>query len=347
MKLSFFPFTPEVEQLARNRSILKDYEMSSILSFKEDKVHLNDFQARTGIPCFTSIEQALKNIDSLILLSKGCDHTWEKYYDCIDYATSHEIPVYCGEKVISSMPEEKYRSLVHLIHNESTMECPFSNDKLLEIDIPIIAIMGVGENCGKFECELELKQYIDGLGYQCLPLSSNPLGKYAGMVLFPDFLYDDSVSFPQKVLGLNRYVYELCKINTPDVLLVGVPGGIIPLSNTEANRFSEIPLVISLALHIDAGVLAVYFTDKRSYLSDLSKVCLQRYFTPIKVFYISRQSAVMDPDSKAMQFMNLSNEYISEHSAKSIEQNIATPLKNNNSVYQLIIQGLSENLETV
>lgn len=347
MRLSFFPFTPEVEQLARNKSILKNYEIGSVLSFKEDKMHLIKFQAQTGIPCFTSIEQALNSIDSLILLLKDCDLNWQKYYDCIDYAVAHEISVYGGKEVIDSIPEERYRSLVCLIHNESTFKCQYSNEKLLEIDIPIIAVMGVGENCGKFECELELRQYIESLGYQGLFLSSNSLGKYADMVLLPDFLYDDSVSFPQKILRLNRYVYDLCNINTPDVLIVGVPGGIIPLSSTEANHFSEISLVISLALHIDAGVLAVYFTNKRDYLNDLSRVCLQRYFAPIKGFYVSRQSAVMDPDSRTMQFMNLSDEYISEHCIKSNEQYIATPIKNNNSVYQIIIQGLQENLETV
>lgn len=347
MRISFFPFTPEVEGLVRNISVLNSFEIFSIISFKEDMVKLKSYQDNTGIFCTTSVEKGLQQTDCLVLLPKCLEPQWDKYYDCINYATQHNITIYGGQELVNRLPEEGYRNFANLLHNDVTLTSKIEDDKLLDANIPIIAVLGLGGNCGKFECELELKRYIDSLGYQCLALASNPLGSFVDMELLPDFLYDNSFSLPEKILRFNRYVHTLCVKRNPDVLLVSVPGGIIPLSETEANYFSEIPLIISMALHIDLGILAVYFNTERKSLNKLVQLCQQRYSVSIKAFYLSRQATILDPETEKMQFMFLSDKYISNHSNEGDDCYIATPLKDNSNVYKFIIQALQENIETV
>ena len=218
MRLSFFPFTPEVESLVRNLSVFNNYEIRSIISFNEDMDRLKSFQDKTGIFCTTSVEKGMQHTDCLMLLPKCLEPQWNKYYDCINYATQHNITIVGGHELVNGLPEECYRNFVNLLHNDVTFTSKIENDKLLDANIPIIAVFGLGENCSKFECELELKQYIDSLGYHCLAFASNPLGSLVDMELLPDFLYDNSYSLPEKILRFNRYVHTLCEKRNPDVL---------------------------------------------------------------------------------------------------------------------------------
>lgn len=99
---------------------------------------------------------------------------------------------------------------------------------------------------------------------------------------------------------------------------IGVPGGVMPLSSRDTNFFSELPLVVSSALHIDEGVLTVYHIDgPLGFLDMLTKLCRERFSVPVGAFYMARQVATFDPDTESMQFLFLSDAYIAAHSISS------------------------------
>ena len=121
---------------------------------------------------------------------------------------------------------------------------------------------------------------------------------------------------------------------------IGVPGGVMPLSGRDTNFFSELPLVVSSALHIDEGVLTVYHIDgPLGFLDMLTKLCRERFSVPVATF---------DPDTESMQFLFLSDAYIAAHSAASpAGSRIALPLQEHSHVYKKVVENLQENLETV
>lgn len=350
MRLSFFPFVPEVEVLLRNRPALSKHEIFSIVSFKEDAAKLTQLKNTFSVLCTDAIELGLSQTELLVLLKPNFEPEWEKYYQCIKFAAENGIQMYGDYQLIHALPAEEYRTLIRPFQSQSSFTMmPLKGQKLLKTSIPIIAVAGLGENCGKFECELELKQYIDKAGYKCAALSSNPLGIYAGMKLLPETLFESSMSFPQKVFALNRYVYTLCMEEQPDVLIVGIPGGVIPLSDNDVNFFLELPLVISSALQIDAAILAVYYANTSfDFLKGLAQICLNKFSLPVKAFYMSRQMIAIDPESESMQFLFLSDEYIKNHrNCIADVSTVGTPLKDNSIVYQRLVQTLKENIETV
>lgn len=350
MRLSLFPFMPEVQTLARNRSLLTEHEIVSVISFKQDAARMQAFARETGIPCTTSVEEGLQRADCLVLLRPPFSvPDWQKYGACIDCAARRGIAVHAGRGLIDDLPEEHCRAMIHPIQNAAPLARAGAVMELRSISTPVIAVAGLGENCGKFECQLELKRYLDGLGYRCTALCSNPLGVYAGMELLPDFLFDATVAFPEKVIGLNRYVDALCRDQDPDVLLIGVPGGVMPLSGRDTNFFLELPLVVSSALRIDEGVLTVYHIDgPLGFLDMLTKLCRERFSVPVGAFYMARQVATFDPDTESMQFLFLSDAYIAAHSAAiPADSRIALPLQEHSHVYKKVVENLQENLETV
>lgn len=350
MRFSCFPFTPEVEMMLRHQELMAPDMICSVISFREDRTQLAEFEKKTGIMCTVSIEEGIRISDALILFENNYSMEWDKYYSCIDYASTQGMPIYATQNLIKQLPDDNRKKKLIRIQNSHRMQLNYLDCRLLNIETPIIAVAGVGENCGKFECQLELKEYLDDLGYDAEWLSSNPLGTCMGMKTLPDVLFAPDVAFPDKVMEFNRYVYDLCSTYEPDVLVIGIPGGILPFSEKETNYFSEIPLVISSALRIDCGILAFYYMmDAQDvYLEQLTQHCLHRFQIHVPILYMSRQMLTFEQEGSMSKHLFLTDEYLSEYPSKlRFRSNIATPGKDNSEVYQSLIGLLQENIETV
>ncbi len=71
----------------------------------------------------------------------------------------------------------------------------------------------------------------------------------------------------------------------------GLPGGVSEFEKYETNYFGELPLIISNALDVDIGFLALYrYTDLNyTVLKNISDFVLRKYNTPVKEYILSRQ----------------------------------------------------------
>lgn len=350
MKLSLFPFTPETEVLSRNIGMMTDHTISSVISFKEDATHLSMFAKGTDIFSTTSIEDAMQRSEALYLLDNIFSFKWDKYHKCIEYAAKNSKPIYASKYLINEIQDEKFKPYIirsdkiHLVKNE------YADRRLFEIETPIVLILGMGENCGKFECQLELKKLLDNLGYHAEWLCSNPLGSLMGMYSLPDFLFDSTRSFPDKVLELNKYVFDLCNTKRPDILVVSAPSGIMPLTDKDTNYFGEIPLIISSALQVDYGILTFYYRLDASdgFLDRISQYVLQRYQINVPIYYMSRQMMEREQEGHRVKHLFLSDAYITKYESDyRASKNVATPLKDNTSVFETLISLLQDNLNTV
>lgn len=228
MKLSVFPLTPEMELLLKYESMFCNFRIASIISYKEDCEKLRKIAQETNILCTTEVEQGITASDALLLLDNLFDLNTKKYRRCIECAQYLGIPIFYGNSLKGLF--EANSADKSEVQNTEQKKSGINEIRLYEFDSPIIAVLGMGENCGKFECQIQLKHYIEKLGYNVLSISSNHLGKFFGMETLPDFLFDDSVSFHRKVIELNKFVYSLCKMYDPDVVILGVPSGIAPIS---------------------------------------------------------------------------------------------------------------------
>ena len=352
MRCSLFPFTPEIEILLRHCDLLptNDVIISNIISFKEDIHQLRRFREETGIQCTSSIDKSFQQSDAIVLLDNNQEYIWDKYYACIDAAVALSKPIYAGRSLVKTIPDANRERYIERIEKFHILQNQYVDRRLFEISTPIIVILGVGENCGKFECHLELKTLLDSSGYHAEHLSSNPLGSLMGMKSLPDFLFNPFLSFSEKVLEINKYVFDLCSVERPDILVISIPGGIMPFTEKDTNYFGEIPLVISAALPIDYGIETFYYcTDNpENYLRRISQYTLHRYQINVAMFYMSRQMAAREQEGHKIGQLFLSDEYIMEHKGNiNLPNNVAAPLKNNSTVFQSLIEKMQGNLNTV
>lgn len=350
MKFSCFPYTPDIDVLIRHLKLMKTHSLSCVISFNEDAARLKDLEQNTGIVCTESIEWGLEHSDALFLLDNNQELIWDKYYHCIDMATAYGKQIYASNHLIEKLPDKK--RTIHLNRAEQiyTIKNRYADHRLFEIKTPIVVIYGMGENCGKFECQLEFKELLDSLEYNTEWLTSNFLGSFLNMKSLPDFLYDPHISFSEKILEFNKYVFDLCDSNDPDILIISAPGGILPFTQKETNYFGEISLIISSALPVDYGILAFYYQQENidSLINRLSDYCQHRYQIHVPIFYMARQMMVREREGNKTKQLFLSDQYI-EHYGYDLNsmENVAAPLKDNRPVFQSLIAKMQKNLNTV
>ena len=73
----------------------------------------------------------------------------------------------------------------------------------------------------------------------------------------PGYLYSKIKSCPEKIIALNHRIHTKVKEQENDVILGCCPGGVSELEKYERNYLGEFPLIISNALDVDKGFLAL------------------------------------------------------------------------------------------
>ena len=159
--------------------------------------------------------------------------------------------IYAGLALLDKIQIDRDKVCI-LQESELSDEVVSPNKK--EIDIPVISVMGLGENCDKFQLQVKIKKVIEKQGYRVLALCSNVLGGFLGMENLPGFLYSKFMSYPEKIIALNHWIHTKVKQQEYDVILVGCPGGVSEFEKYETNYFGELPLIISNALDVDIGL---------------------------------------------------------------------------------------------
>lgn len=151
------------------------------------------------------------------------------------------------------------------------------NSYLYMINVPTVLILGAGEQTDKFDIQLNLRDYFISKGYSVLQYGSKDYSAFLGFLPLPDFMFD-AIGFEKKVLSLNSYLYTQISDQKPDVLILGVPGGIQRASIKEPRYFGELAYVISNSVNPDVCIMSLYNSNhSETFLSEL-KVKLKHCF---------------------------------------------------------------------
>lgn len=156
----------------------------------------------------------------------------------------------------------KYQTEYRLIQ-ENYVPGPLNNYELKEIEAPVVSVVGTGPNTQIFDVELQLYGEFKKAGHKISYISSRRAGRLLGAHCIPDFMYDTRAE-REKILLLNRFVYETAAAEKPDLILLGVPGEIMPLSRKHSLNFGIVSYEIFSAVTPDVSILGLYnleYTD--------------------------------------------------------------------------------------
>lgn len=271
-KALIFPYNKEQQTLIHYRNMLK-FEIQIVADCKE-----------TGLVGKNGIDFLIQNIDKVDwtlsfdtvilghtkLLSQLVGRDWisEIFCKCLKWKKNlfsyDDLSDY--RKEIQEMRKNGlkvyWNSLVPEVDKEYYM------NKLFQLSVPTVAVVGTGSKQGKFTLQLQFKNFMEKLGYKVGFLSSEPNGELFGAHKVIPFGYGSAENIHEKefIMAVNYALHEIELKNRPDLLLMGSQSHTVPLSMGNLGFYPVYQHGFILAGDPDAFILCIGPDDDITYI---------------------------------------------------------------------------------
>lgn len=164
---------------------------------------------------------------------------WKICYDKVLCALGMKKKVLCLQKL---QPQEvqffkRYAKLCDAefqYYEDSYPTYSFTDTwRLSQLETPVIAVMGVSESTSKFALQLSLYEQLQNMGYRVSHIGTKHYCELFGTHSFPKFMFDDTVSSQHKIRWFNQYLKTIEREESPDIILLGIPGGLTMSDDTD------------------------------------------------------------------------------------------------------------------
>ena len=164
-KLVVFPLNNDTEILIKGLKENKLYQVVAVSSYIEDRSRLELLQKKSSIYCSTEFEECLTRADAIVFSENTMGYSYDGYQKRVQMALDSGKKIYAGLALLDKIQIDRDKVCI-LQESELSDEVVSPNKK--EIDIPVISVMGLGENCDKFQLQVKIKKVIEKQGYRVL-----------------------------------------------------------------------------------------------------------------------------------------------------------------------------------
>ncbi len=275
-RLLIYPYNMEFAPVLRHKSLLTEYEISCLVSpngwgFTGKDAGIADKGPDIGISVCADFEKSLDLCDTVMIVESHLPFSFEKYiFNKIKLAIELKKNIICSlklnEEAIKEISSMCNCEGVYFKYFDDTLsvlpkEIVIENESIEEINTPVILTVGIAEKTNKFEIQLALRDKIQKSGYKVSQIGTRSYCEMMGFHPFPSFMYGNSISDVNKVLMFNRYIKKIEKIEEPDIIIIGVPGGIMPFNREFTNKFGLLAFEISQAVVPDVVIASLLYED--------------------------------------------------------------------------------------
>lgn len=237
------------------------------------------------------------NIDALLLVDSGVLTLSNKgMLAVILYAAQN------GKKIIvnRNLEDEIYLSIASICNKErvelTDMRRQIQAEELFDkrikkLKTPVIFVAGMGEKCDKFPLQMFLKSYYEMIGYKVCAISSRSNTELYGIHSFPTFMFGNELDEESKIINYNHFVKKLEDEEKPDIVIIGIPGGILPVSDKHPEYFGIFAFEVFHAVKSDVLLFCLHNNNyTKEYFDEVQKLCKYRFHSKIDAFVIARHA---------------------------------------------------------
>ncbi len=308
-KILIYPYDTEFAPILRHRDMLEMFEIVAVVSPKGwSYEHMDASHGDNGD-------------DMHIIVETDFVNNLDKCETVVIVESSHKFDIheYILPRIVSAI--EKKKNIISLIKFSSEdsefikQKCTeygvyfkeFYNDSIIydstdigtinklvlpEINVPIILVSGVSERCNKFEIQLSLREKLQKYGYKVSQIGSRRYCEFLGFHSFPYFMLSNKFLEHEKVQLLRKYISNIEQKEKPDVIIFGLPGGIIPLADYYVNCYSILACEVFNSFIPDATVLSLLFENYKSeFYYSIEKILHDKYGIKTNCFNLSNVKA--------------------------------------------------------
>ncbi len=303
-RIAIFPYDENFHPFLKYAARQRDYEISQVFSLRGwgyvgKKVALTVSGATEEITIEDAEniykENATGRFDIFLIIES--EHYLDKkyLYQAVEQAALLKKAVW----VLKDLPEEQVDA-VDKICKKHGVDLKFvltsDNDSIASddveilygIDVPIVAVAGMGEKTNKVELQLALFLLLKKNDYKVAWISSRKEAVLFGGQPFPFFMFDEKLSEKKKILMYNHYLKWIEQSEHPDVVLIGIPGGVMPDSKKQVGYFGITAFEILNAVNPDYFIMSLYCGNiGKDYIDELRNVMKYKFNVEVDSFYMS------------------------------------------------------------
>jgi peptide maturation system protein (TIGR04066 family) len=301
-RLLVYPYDIEFTPVLRHKDLLKGYEINALIApngwgMSGLDASCADCGNNIGIVISSDFDRALECCDTVLFNQSGTGLDFKKpVYPRMIKSVQLKKNIICTLKLEPDVHKEmEYECEKNGVYFKSFNDYVCSNipkspesEEIFQLDTPLIYVLGTTERTHKFEIQLTLREQLLQTGYKISQVGTRPYSEMLGFHSFPQFMFSCSIAESANVTLFNHFVKQIELNEKPDVIIVGIPGAIMPFNNKITNRFGILAYEASLGVKPDAAVLSVLDDDyKKEYFELMSKTVKYKFGFDIDCFNIS------------------------------------------------------------
>lgn len=319
-RLLLYPFCHNLIPLVRQLAQVKEFDeivpcVPTGFGVAGKDISGLDGGVQEGVTIRGDILQALPECDAVLFEYLDSRIEAEEYSSLMNMALDLKLEVFATGSLKKQLPPETVEAWGTAMKwlDFSSQDIP--DNALLEgslyaVNQPIVTVTGTGASCNKFVVALQLTQYFSEKGYRVLLLGTKEYSSLFGAEPLPQFLFQP-LPVKEKIVRLNAYLYFLCKEKNPDIVVLGVPGGIMPINPFSFDEFGELAFVTANAVSVDANILCAYAQPfNGEFVDSLIQTCHYKFNFPTKYVAVSNYDLYIEPDTKSSKYLPVSKDYI-------------------------------------
>lgn len=291
-KVLLFPYNYNCCEILRYKDMLTDYEVIGVLApygwgVNGKDAGIVDGGKDIGVVIQENIDYKQEFQGILIIADYTKEEIEQAVLVYVEDAITHNKEVIFATEVSNRVKElcsKKPEQVTYLIDKQPVIK---HRRKLLQINTPIVGIAGLNELTHKFKIQLEVNQYLKKQGYKVSHIGSKQYGGLFGIHSFPNFMYSD-LNEAEKIYQFNKYIKDIEKQEQPDIIIVGVPGGIMPYNEKFPGYFGITMFEVMQAIRPDVLVMScLYENYNAEFFENLVKGIHYKYGIDVDAFNIS------------------------------------------------------------
>lgn len=218
-----------------------------------------------GCKITTDLENALDQTELLVLTSFKPFHGERgNFNEALRLATLKN-----KEVIILELPDSVDQESFTILQNKRLLkkifpepiDINFNSTCRKKLDVPVMIVFGEGPSTDKFEVQLALRDQMLHRKYKVTQVGSRSYAELFGFHSFPAFMQSLDLSETEKIIRFNQCLKQWETREKPELIIIGVPQGIVPITEELHNDYGMTLLEVAAASEPDLLVNTLYHLD--------------------------------------------------------------------------------------
>lgn len=198
------------------------------------------------------------------------------------------LPIATEELLLKTIKDKGAAKIIHRKTMYDNFEWIIGNKLMYKLDTPIIAIAGIGTSVQKFDAQLYLRRHLLKMGYTVSQIGTKPYCEMLGFHSMPEWMFDKTYTDVEKVYAFNHYLKYIELKEKPEVIVLGIPEGIMAFNDKHSQGFGIKAFEILSAIHPDYLLVSLYNGEySQEFFEEIRKLSRYRFHIDVDDFFIS------------------------------------------------------------